>query len=57
MILLIFIFQVKFKKNTADEEEVLGGGTWCCDKVLGGGKLPAAKLSLARLHKLFIGFK
>ena len=35
MILSIFVFQVKFKKSTADEEEVLGGGIWCCDKELG----------------------
>ena len=34
MILLIFIFQVKFKKNTANEETVLGGA-WGHDKVLG----------------------
>ena len=46
MILSIFIFQTKFKKITADEEEVLGGRMWDCGssgsaggvkEVLGGG--------------------
>ena len=31
MILSIFIFQTKFKKITADEEEVLGGRMWDCE--------------------------
>ena len=34
LIFLIFIFQVKFKKNTANEETVLGGA-WGHGKVLG----------------------
>ena len=30
LILSIFIFQTKFKKITADEEEVLAGRMWDC---------------------------